>query len=283
MKESRVVFVILHYLAGKDTVECIESIKRNIEYNNKYIVVVDNASNNGSCEMIQEKYEGDTEIVVIKNEENLGFAKGNNVGFMYAKNILKARFIVLLNNDTIIRQKSFCDLLISKYKERKYYVLGPDIITRDGYHQNPLKHRNWTLGKLKLFKIKAQIRLLDRKLLAIGPRLLKKKQKVTAAKTAPSGDCTSVRLHGSCLIFSPDYIKKFDGLNPGTFLYMEEDLLQIEMDAYNYSMWYSGDLEIFHKEDVSTKMLDATQKDRDIRFLKNLINSIDVCIKSIKK
>lgn len=279
----RIVFVILHYLAEKDTAECIESIKANVQYDDKLLVVVDNASTNDSFKHIAGKFGDDNQIRLIRNKVNLGFARGNNEGYRYAKNVLKADFIVMLNNDTIINQSSFGTKIIEKYNERKFYVLGPDIITKDGYHQNPLKHREWTVNKLNLFKLKAQLRLIDRKLFALGPKILKKKKEISALTDTLRGDYSNIRLQGSCLIFSPDYIKQFNGLDDGTFLYMEEDLLQMQMDYLRLPMWYTSELEIFHKEDVATNMDSVNTKERDIRFLKNLIDSIDVCIDRARK
>ncbi|KEZ91199.1 glycosyltransferase family 2 protein [Lacrimispora celerecrescens] len=279
----RIVFVVLHYLAEKDTVECIESIKANVQYDNKFIVIVDNASTNDSFGHITGKFGDDNEISLIRNKVNLGFARGNNEGYRYAKNVLKADFIIMLNNDTIIKQASFGTKIIEKYNESKFYVLGPDIVTKDGYHQNPLKHRVWTVNKLKLFKLKAQLRLIDRKLLAFGPKILRKKKEISALSDTLQADHFNIRLHGACLIFSPDYIKQFNGLDDGTFLYMEEDLLQMQMDYLHLPMLYTSELEIFHKEDAATNMVSGNTKERDIRFLKNLINSIDVCIDRAQK
>lgn len=275
-----VAFVILHYLAEKDTIECIESIRHSVTYKEKTIIVVDNASTNQSFSNIKKLYR-DSGIIFISNAENLGFARGNNVGFQYAKNVIKANFIVLLNNDTIIEQNNFVDIILEKYSKYKFYVLGPDIVSNDGFHQNPMKNRNWNKRKLKLFKLKTQLRLLDLHMFSLGPQILKKKQKADALRAPINGDVCNIRLHGACLIFSPDYVQEYDGLDDGTFLYMEEDLLQIHMRNDNRSMWYSSDLHIFHKEDASTNMLGGSPKEKQIRFLQNLINSIDVCISKV--
>lgn len=274
-------FVILHYLSEKDTIECIESIRNNLVYKDKKIIVVDNNSLNDSFDNIKQKYK-DTDIIFIKNSENLGFAKGNNVGYLYAKNKLQADFIVLLNNDTVLDQCNFCDIIVDKFNQYKYFVLGPDIITHDGFHQNPMKERHWTKKKLKLFKLKAQLRLLDMKFLRMGPRLLKRKELISGKRHADSGDIKDVRLHGACLIFSPLYVKEYDGLDPRTFLYMEEDLLKIHMDRDHRLMMYSGAIHIYHKEDAATNMVGGSNVQKEIRFLNNLINSINVCIESFE-
>ena len=76
-----VVFVILHYMAIDVTMKSVEYITENIDTNQYHIVIVDNASGNGSGEELKAFYLDRGDVTVLINEENLGFAKGNNVGF----------------------------------------------------------------------------------------------------------------------------------------------------------------------------------------------------------
>ena len=78
-----VCFVILHYMALEETVVCVESILHNVE-GEKRIVVVDNASPNGSVKQLRERYEDEPLVDVIETGKNLGFARGNNFGYRYA-------------------------------------------------------------------------------------------------------------------------------------------------------------------------------------------------------
>lgn len=80
-------FVILHYMAKQETIDCVASIlkKTKAEPMKVSIVIVDNASANGTGRELQQLYQGAENIYVILNPENLGFARGNNVGFEFAK------------------------------------------------------------------------------------------------------------------------------------------------------------------------------------------------------
>ena len=74
---------------------CLKSIiqfTKNIKYE---IIVIDNASNDGSVGMIQSQFPS---VILIKNKENVGFSKANNQGIRIAK----GEHIVLLNSDTYI-------------------------------------------------------------------------------------------------------------------------------------------------------------------------------------
>jgi len=91
----RVTTIILNW-NGKDHLECcLDSLLRTT-YLNHHILLVDNASTDGSVEFVKARYPG---VDVVVNDRNIGFARGNNVGFRHA---LKsgAEFVMLLNADT---------------------------------------------------------------------------------------------------------------------------------------------------------------------------------------
>ena len=101
------VYIILVNWNGKrDTLECLESL-RSISYSNFKILVVDNASNDGSVEAIRQQFQ---HVEVICNKENLRFAGGNNVGILHAlKN--SADYVLLLNNDTVVKKNFLSELI----------------------------------------------------------------------------------------------------------------------------------------------------------------------------
>ena len=84
-KMIQICFVILHYMASEQTIECIETIKRNNEPDSYRIIVVDNCSSNGSGRVIADLFLKDPNVDVILNDANWGFAKGNNIGIEYAR------------------------------------------------------------------------------------------------------------------------------------------------------------------------------------------------------
>ena len=60
------------------------------------------------------------------------------------------------------------------------------------------------------------------------------------------------KLHGACLIFSDNYIDKFNGLSPQTFMYGEEDFLKYIVYSNDMKFQYFNDLIVFHKGNAST-------------------------------
>jgi GT2 family glycosyltransferase len=92
------VSVIILNFNGEDYLaNCIASVLKN-RYSNFEVILVDNASTDSSLKLAQEAFGADPRLRIIKNDANLGFSGGNNIGFNYAK----GDYIVLLNNDTIV-------------------------------------------------------------------------------------------------------------------------------------------------------------------------------------
>ncbi|WP_133965437.1 glycosyltransferase [Eubacterium limosum] len=272
----KIVYVILHYIAEKDTIECVESILKSTKKSEHKtnIIIIDNGSTNGSYAEIKKLFGDEQCVTILHSDRNLGFAKGNNIGFRYAKIYLKADFIVQLNNDTILSQNNFNEIVVRKFEENKYYVLGPDIITADGLHQNPGNKQSWSFNELRLYRLKKRLRIILSYLFLdhVATSIIDSSKKVYNFNTI-LGDIKNTTLHGACLIFSPLYIRNFDGLYDKTFLYMEEDILKLFSDYYGFLMMYSSELSIFHKEDIATNMAQGSTNQKKRKKYKQLIES----------
>ena len=132
-----VCFVILHYMALDETVQCVESILNNIE-GEKKVIVVDNCSPNGTLADLRARYETVPDVDVIGTDSNLGFARGNNFGYQYAVSSYDPDFAVVMNNDMEITQRDFIAQMVKSCREYGFAVMGPDIYsTKKKYHQNP--------------------------------------------------------------------------------------------------------------------------------------------------
>lgn len=277
-------FVILHYNALPDTIECIDSIKKCVGADCG-IVVVDNKSPNGTGVELDAKYRDDAQVTVILNPENEGFARGNNVGFRYAKEHQNPDFIVMLNNDTLILQDDFAARVEKEYGQSHFAVLGPIIKTpHKPYSSNPgpskLPSENWykkyvrkvsfKLFLNRIFGLDAVYEWLLRKLLG------QKDKKFDESLLTHRAE--NVLLHGSFLIFSRDYISKFDGLNDRTFLYHEERLLFLRLLQNGMKSVFTPDIEIFHKEDAATKTVSAKNRLKRRFQYRHYINSAKVML-----
>lgn len=100
-----VAIIILNYNGQKVLPECLESVRR--IKGDCHTIVVDNASTDNSPAWVETKF---SEVTLIRNQENLGFAAGNNVGIRWA---LQKDFeaVMLLNNDTKVHPDLIKNLL----------------------------------------------------------------------------------------------------------------------------------------------------------------------------
>ncbi len=97
MPQPRVAIVLVNWNGGRDTIECVSSL-RDLDYRPFFVIVVDNASHDDSVERIGRAA---PEVTIVDAGANLGFAGGNNLGIRLALD-RGADFVWLLNNDTIV-------------------------------------------------------------------------------------------------------------------------------------------------------------------------------------
>lgn len=95
----RVAIILLNWNGYQDTVECLESL-RGLDYPNAHIVLVDNASTDGSEDRLRAMCRPE-DVTILQSGANLGFAGGNNVGIRYAL-AQGADYLWLLNTDTLV-------------------------------------------------------------------------------------------------------------------------------------------------------------------------------------
>jgi len=89
-----------------------------------------------------------------------------------------------------------------------------------------------------------------------------------------------VKLHGSALVFSPDYLQRYDhAFYPETFLYCEESILNhfVRKDGL-ITVYYPG-ASIYHKEDVTSDYLNKREYKKRRFYLKHNIQSARVLLK----
>ncbi|MFP5265428.1 MAG: glycosyltransferase family 2 protein [Blastocatellia bacterium] len=90
--------VILNWNNYKDTKNCLESLQR-VTYPNLKVIVVDNASADGSGRRLQQEF---PQHQFVFNEKNLGFSRGCNAGIRAALEDEACRYVLLLNNDAVV-------------------------------------------------------------------------------------------------------------------------------------------------------------------------------------
>lgn len=95
MIKNLLSIVIVNFNGAKFLSDCIQSVQENCTNIAYEIIIVDNNSSDNSIHILETEYPN---CLLIKNKENYGFAKGNNIGVEHSK----GDYLLLLNNDTIL-------------------------------------------------------------------------------------------------------------------------------------------------------------------------------------
>ena len=121
-----IALIILNWNGKKDTLACLQSVLE-IDYPNFAVIVVDNASSDGSQAEIRSCL---PQITLIENPKNLGFAEGNNIGIVEAMK-RGADLVFLLNNDTVVDPLILQRFVEMFEKEPKAGILGATLFLFD--------------------------------------------------------------------------------------------------------------------------------------------------------
>jgi GT2 family glycosyltransferase len=122
---------------------CIQSILSTRNEAAVEIVVVDNASTDGSSEMVHVEF---PEAILISNASNVGFGPANNIGLAIAR----GRYVFFLNPDTVLRQGALTKMIEFLDSEPDFDMVGPRLVGSDGTVQ-PACARTLPTVTLELF------------------------------------------------------------------------------------------------------------------------------------
>ena len=276
-------FVVLHYLAEEMTLRCTETLLA--LPGPVRVVIVDNASPNGSGKRLQKHFSGHEAVTVLLHARNEGFARGNNTGYQFLREHFSCSFIAVINNDVLIPDRDFPAKVEAIYKETPFAVLGPDILNPDtGIHQNPAHLQGFTRAE-----VQARLERYRKNLTHFAWRRFKWQLK-KAFRPAPAPEekpwrelAPNAVLHGACFVFSQDFIRVRDhAFNPGTFLYFEEDILQYECLQQGLSLLYSPQVQVLHLEDVATDKAFRSRLRKEKMKLQESIRSMKVFLHVLK-
>lgn len=116
--------IIVHYNSWPLIQDCLLSIQQHLFNLDYEIIVVDNNSSDGSEEKIKNHF---PEVIFIRNDENLGFAKANNKAIKTAK----GKYLFLLNPDTLILDNGINDVIHYMENNPEVGLIGPCIVDKN--------------------------------------------------------------------------------------------------------------------------------------------------------
>jgi len=224
-RNPKIGVVIVTFNSENHVLKCIASVYGN-NYKNLSVVVVDNNSNDNTISAIKKNYKN---IHIVKNNDNLGFAKGCNQGIKF---LLKhhTEYVLLLNPDTLI-SKSFLKKMLIPFDENKKIFVAGSIIT---YMKNPKKiwYAGGYLNKIFLY---TRHKYMDKHV-----ESLKIKSGITDFIT------------GACMMIRGEAIKKIGLLPEDYFLYFEDIVFCKKIIDEGFSCYLLAEPLVRHDVSAST-------------------------------
>lgn len=209
------------------------------------IVVVDNASTDGSPEMVQEAF---PQVRLIANEENRGFTAANNQGLALAQ----GRALMLLNPDTEVVEDALATMVEYLDAHPKVGALGPRLLFPDG-RQQPSRRRFPTFATALVESTVIQEWWADNRIL----------RRYYMADTPDDAIQPVDWVVGACLLVRREAYEQVGGLDEGFFMYSEElDWCKRIKDA-GWEVVYLPTATVLHHEGKSSEQVVPA---RHIRF-----------------
>lgn len=261
--------MVLNWNGWLDTIECLESLLRS-DYGNHQIVVCDNGSRDHSIERLTEWADGlievktrvdherwdcrslpkpipyalynsqeeafaalpvaQTPLIFVRNGSNLGYAGGNNVGMRFAIEVLRAQYVWVLNNDTVVDRHA-----ISNFA--KAFELRPDA---------------GVLGsRLMQYQSPDTIQALGGGLLrpryAVDTQVGRGRQSHAALKYPIELE----HVIGASMFIRSDAVQNVGLIDESYFLYREETDWCLQMRKNGWRLLYCPESVVWHKEGQS--------------------------------
>ncbi len=264
-------FVVLNYNNYIDTIACANSILKITHRDDYLVVIVDNASPNNSYGELRREFEGHPKIILLLAEKNTGYSGGNNVGIRALMEIGVSQ-IIIATNDTEILSANILDKF-DEINSSDVGIVGADVVTSEGVHQNPPLHRPTLLYFLNLY-LYAPMAWLRAYLYKMFP-MLERKRKASVSKEIEilSGTHSTMlvrqvyMLHGCFLYLTKNYIDKIGLLDESLFMYGEEDLMSWNCETSGLKRLYLPSIKVLHKDGMSTKGVYKEGKEEFVRAM----------------
>lgn len=241
-----VSIIIVNYRSAQMVVDCVESVFKQTRGVSYEVIVVDNASGDGSADLLK-RLLGD-KIRIIVSEENLGFGKANNLGARNAS----GKYLFLLNPDTIMVNNAV--YILWNYMENNLNcgVAGGNLYTPQ---MTPAPSFCLKFDDLDAERKSSSWRQI------IGDKIKQKLHSKCAIQDVMfknefnySGQIQKVAyIFGADMMLPKTLFDGVGGFDPDFFMYAEEEELSWRITQKGYSIMSIPDAQIIHLEGVTVK------------------------------
>ncbi len=217
----------------QNLIHSIKSASKNLTFE---IIIVDNASSDGSPEFIKEKF---PEVKFIRNTENKGFSKANNQGLAIAQ----GKYLLLINPDTLVSEDTFGKMIEFFESTPSAGLAGCKILNPDGTLQLACR-RSFPGPWTSFCKVTGLSSMFPKSRLFARYNLTYLDEDKTYEVDAISG---------SFMMMTREAYEKVGGLDEQFFMYGEDLDLCYRFQKAGYKVFYVHSTQIIHYKGESTK------------------------------
>lgn len=252
---SEIVIIIVNWNGIEFLQACLRSIAENPPNVSYEVIVVDNASSDGSVEWLRSDEAKhifvDGNFKLIESEENLGFGRGNNL----AINESTAPYVLLLNPDTIVLPGSLDKLIDVLQESDETGAVAPRLLNTDGTLQESVINFPDTPFTILLRNFRIH-RLFPKKFVA---------DKLLFAHWAHNERRPVPIVWGAVMLFKGDILRRLQGFDEDFFVYGEDVDICIRLNKLNYKLIFVPEAEIVH---IGGKSAVQKWRDTEINYKK---------------
>ncbi len=188
------------------------------------VIVVDNNSQDGSTQMVEKSY---SQVILIKNKENIGYGKANNIAIQKAK----GEYVLLLNSDCVVKDNGIEELLHCEKKRAdqnnlRGVFIGGKLFNEDGTPQQ-------SCGPFYTLPVVALM-------------LFFKGDQLNITRYSPDKDREVDWVSGACLLGTKESFVDVGLFDETIFMYMEEIDLLYRAKQKRYQVWFCPEASFIH-------------------------------------
>ncbi len=228
--------IIVNYNVKEFVLNLISSIEKSSKNLAVEVIIVDNASSDGSVELIRNRFPN---VKLIVNSENIGFGKANNQGI----EIAKGKFILFLNPDTVLKEDTLHKMVDFLNSNPKIGMATCKVLNPDGSLQLACR-RSYPTPWVSFTKIAGLSKIFPKSKIFAQYNLTYLPENATYEVDAISG---------SFMFLKREILDKVKGFDSDFFMYGEDLDLCYRVRENGYKIFYFYETEIIHYKGESTK------------------------------
>lgn len=242
----KVSVVIVNYNVRYFLEQCLLSVEKALKGVDGEIIVVDNVSEDDSCEMVKKRFPN---ITLIENKTNVGFSKANNQGV----EIAQGEYVLILNPDTVVGEKLFHEILPFAEAQQDLGALGVRLIDGTG-----------------IFLLESK-RGLPTPKRSISRMLGSNNTGYYSNYLTKDGIGKIEVLVGAFMLMKKERYLEVGGFDEDYFMYGEDIDLSYKLTKAGYTNYYYGESTVIHYKGESTR--------KDVKYLRHFYGAMNIFYK----